>query len=336
MNRWHVLFVGTVLAAGGLLFWERVGKPAHPQLAAGPLLELPGQEVTDLGEGKLQETLQGSFTLRNKGGAPLRFQLDPGCGGCTTVTPRQGTLPPGAEEKITVKVTLRTLGKKELVAVKVQSNDAQCPVAERYFAAHCPAPYQVEPATLHFGRVLEGTVHRQVFKVRGGHGEQLSPASPPAMEATSPRIQLHPVTEEGLAYEVRLENLPRGDFAGFILLKVPGSDEKMQVPVTAQVVAKVITVPSSILLPDTNSSAGKRSAFLVKSLDNQPLGKLVKVDMPKWLELTPQGDDTTASTVRRYSLACKAAPPDDKAVDIHLYFEGLPEPVILRVLALQS
>jgi hypothetical protein len=77
----------------------------------------------DLGDGKPNELLHGNVRLRDAGHGVLEFEITASCG-CTDLTPRQGSIPAGAEQDVRLVVRLPDYANSErAVQLSVKTNN---------------------------------------------------------------------------------------------------------------------------------------------------------------------------------------------------------------------
>lgn len=125
------------------------------RLSAAPRLELSATQI-DLGTGKPDETLTGSFVLRNAGRKPLTYQISKSCG-CTSLDPRSGVLNAREEVSVSVGVKLGShSGASKSLRLAIRSNDPRRPEATCRLLANCPAELRPSPRSVNFGATLQG------------------------------------------------------------------------------------------------------------------------------------------------------------------------------------
>lgn len=70
-----------------------------------------------------------TFELKNAGTGPLTFALEASCG-CSSLSPREGTIEPGGTQTIQMAVRLKEDGEAKRILVTIETNDERVGQAE--------------------------------------------------------------------------------------------------------------------------------------------------------------------------------------------------------------
>lgn len=142
-------FVGLLAS---VLFFSPFNFSFFDELKSQPKLALSTLHL-DLGDGRPNQVMSGEIRLKNTGSAPLEFTISTSCG-CQDASPRKGTIAPGDELPLSLTVRLPDYsGAEKAVYVVVHSNDPDRREVRCAIVARAPAPFEVNPAFIDFGRV---------------------------------------------------------------------------------------------------------------------------------------------------------------------------------------
>jgi hypothetical protein len=333
LNRWVYLWTLVIItlasAAFLLLRGSSLPLPDHP--ARGPRLERWTTLETYLGEGKLGEILSGSFRLRNVGTEPLTFTIRAGCD-CASLSPREGIIPPGEIQEVSVGVRLRYEGKDEHVRLEIYTNDPDAAPYVLEVRGNCPAAFLTAPRSLDFNDVVEGTERTLTLRVLGPQGEPLPSSADLRFHSTSDHwtVDRASTADEGWVLAVKLRaTAPRGHIQGEIVLSLPEAEREVKVPVVAYVVAPVLVAPRTVTLRATEQRADgpREGKFIVWRPDGQHLGRLTKIDPPEGIVVEESGDP---KAIRRLFVV-RASGNTGASERMRLWFEQLQEPVEVRL-----
>ncbi len=118
--------------------------PAPPQNFSPPTIEIQ-QPDFDWGTAVQGEVIRHSFTVENKGGAPLTItQVKPSCG-CTTAAKPEKPIEPGAKGLITLEVDTKKFSGQIKKTAEVISNAGPVP-AKLSMGGKVDALFSIEPA----------------------------------------------------------------------------------------------------------------------------------------------------------------------------------------------
>jgi hypothetical protein len=293
---------------------------------------MPEFDATDLGEGEVGQVLTGAFSLRNRGSAPLDFELQAGCV-CSELSPMQGRIEPGEVQSIHVGVRLRYRGKEEVVAIHVRTNDPESPLATHNMLARNVAPFVVSPVVVDFGTLVDdGRPRTACLRVLGPEGKPLpGDVTVSAASANPDLIAVQPDDSQPgeRAFRVTLQKgLPRGHFTGTVTLRVSNDLVPYDVPVVAQVRGLVSFAPQTVYLP-LSAGPGQECSILAWRTDGQPLGKLIDRQVPRGITVEKDGDE--AASRRRLKIAGTGSWNPAVPCQVRLRFENVPEDVVIEV-----
>ena len=236
-----VLLGSAVLLLGmaGAIVWG-----VSPRMAKGPRLELP-EHPLDFGEGRPGELLDGSFTIRNKGAAPLTFSISASCS-CSSLNPRQGEIPPYGVQDIHVGIRLVEEDVTKHITLQFQTNDPACNIIAFSVLANCPPLLRVSPTRISFDNVEAGTERSQTISVAGPDGEPLKPPMDVVIAYSSPYVTLDRVQSDHrtLTFLARLSaRTPVGPIRDVVTLKLKGEDRTVSVPRSGRGVGESSRIP---------------------------------------------------------------------------------------------
>jgi hypothetical protein len=296
----------------------------HPVAPApGPKLDRWATPALILGEGKQNEILTGSFSIRNIGTEPLTFRLDGSCA-CAELNPKEGEVAPGEVQDITIGVRLREEGRTETVTYNVKTNDPDA--AETHFSvnANCPAPFTVTPPRIDLGTVLAGeAVPPVTVVVRAGTGK--SPPPVPIFQASSATkgLTVAKADEAGeQRFDVRfVPGADRGAVTGDITLRSPDGKTEVRIPFAAEVVGPLSIAPRSVELRRGKGDA--RADVLLWRPDGKALGSLDEAACPAGVRV----EDLSApgAVRRRFSILVPEGVALPVGSEVRFRFAGIAE-----------
>ena len=205
--------------------------------------------------------MEGHFTLRNAGAAPLVLQrLTTSCG-CTSalVDRAKGRLPqtlaPGAQVEVAVTVDLSHHRGMVSKTASVYTDAGPAPALVLEVRGQVRSRLSLAPATLDFGQVSVGTTRTLPLTLTVSPQSNVKVA--PALISLNPALQVAPdpaaKTEPGVfAYAVTLSGrAARGQFTGAVMLAPTGGfaadAEAATVRVTGRIVGGVAATPTAIV-----------------------------------------------------------------------------------------
>lgn len=332
------------MACGAALIlaaWRMRPAPTAPlRVSRVPVLQLPRFPLS-LGSGEPDQELTGSFKIRNDGGAPLEFNLKPGCG-CTSCSPVEGTIAPDETAEIDVAIKLESnSGTSRRVDIGVMTNDPDRRAAVYHVTADCPAPFSVEPPMVQFGSLplaAGGKARRRVLTVRA------LPTTPLGrlrhedlvVEHEAPWLTVEPEQSDGepirLAVTLR-DDVTHGYFSGTVRISLADRPRQfVSVTVEGEIVGDVEVSPSSLFLkvdPASGEIPGK--AFVVFRPDKQPLGAVTAIEAPEGIRVAEADGERDASHRRLFRVSGRLDQRGASDGDVRLGFERLGGPVVLRL-----
>lgn len=297
-----------------------------------PRLQLANQYcVLDLGSGTFGQVLSGSFRIGNSGSLPLKFSLEAGCV-CSALVPREGEIGPGEAEQVKVEIRLQNEGKAENVLIKIQTNDPESPTAEYRVRARCITPLVASPKTIDFGDVSVG-VTPPVREVRlfDSYEKPLRATDDLLIETSDPKIQVSQVIAEGGDKGLRVSwdpGVTKGHFFGLIKVRRPNSDKGITIPVSGDLRSRLSVAPS-VLLAGLGANGFYEGNFIVSSQTGSGLGKLQDVEKPDGFAIEEVGSGSQGR--RLFRVKCGPDGMTALPVTLKLFFEGVPEAVVLRI-----
>ncbi|MFO0810180.1 MAG: DUF1573 domain-containing protein [Gemmataceae bacterium] len=284
-----------------------------------------------MGTGREGQELVKVFRFSNSGRAPLNFNIQASCS-CSSVEPQEGTVAPGATQKVRVAVKLRTPGQDEVVGLRMTTNDADNELVAMNLLATCVAPINVSPQTADFGDVPIGTEPTKRLRLRDAKDAPFTDASSLTVKSSSPDLiaDVVPDADRTLALSLRLATtMPPGAFLGHVALSAKGDDQALEVPVRANVREVLNVTPTTLYLTATDSAASLRGTVLAWRTDGKPLARLASFEAPEGVEI--KNLDDANAVRRRLAVTLSDVGTAFEQVDVMLHFEGCDSPVKLRV-----
>jgi hypothetical protein len=228
------------------------------------------------GERADADIVEDQLLLGNEGSQPLSFNLSWTCG-CSSITPRSGTIEPGQALPVLVRVRLDGMEHRGVI-VTIQSNSKDNAHQRVQMRAERRLLGRATPEAVDFQTVRAGqTVSRQVsfqFVQRS-----------PRHTRVSARLRKGKVTleETESAHSWRViwtsSNVDTTVLNDTIEFVASDGTVLTRVSVRGRAVPLIHVVPPKIVLP---SSPGEpaTATFLVRRTDGQPLGSLAQYDAP--------------------------------------------------------
>ena len=298
LPKWWPYSALLALGAVGLLL-------AKQRAPAGPVLKLP-QYGLDLGVGKPNETLSGTFDLWNAGEEPLEYSISATCG-CTQLEPAQGEIPPHSSADILIAVQLASAGTERHVTLQVQTNDPAAKRVTYQVSASCPSIVDVEPRNIDFGRLRPGERKSQRLRIRGGNPANLKPGEI-TWSCNSSLFEIHQVNSEHADHVLELQVTWLGQGPEEVTraeLEVQHADGSAFVDLQAAVVGELVFAPRIIVWNAQLSDRKREATLLVWRSDGQPLGKLSECRAPDGVTVT---EESHSPTLMRRTLRVVLAP----------------------------
>jgi|GEM_PF-3814461 len=290
-------------------------------------LQIPDCRELNLGEGKPHEILTGSFRIGNVGQAPVEFAIQPGCN-CASLEPRAGKLGPGEYQTVKVGVRLSREGSRERVAITIHADDGTA-AGQLWATATCPAPLLVEPSNVEFGEVPLGQSPTRRMKIYGADGAPVRDISAVAFACENRYVNGSlGIDESRQVYLDITLSAPEGVHRSQVMLKPVNADQGISVPVTANVVGALRISPTNLYLRKGAASRAQ-ARFLIWRTDGSPLGSLVTNQSPSFLVVREESAPAFARRLFRVQLL--AGRPTSFPCTITLTFDGVPEPIKVRV-----
>lgn len=201
----------------------------------GPRLQLPDCPQMDLGEGAPGQTVSQTFPLTNIGSQPLEFSVSSSSCACASLSPEEGTIPPGGAVKVAVGIRLERRGSSRQIQFKVATNDPNTPEHTVTASAACPELFSLSTPSISFGDVGVGEPAERRLVIRHPRGEVLGEIRYRSLDAALSVEEIESSRDE-LTLAVRLGNHTRsGHFRAAVEVWRSGADERMLVPVHAYV-----------------------------------------------------------------------------------------------------
>lgn len=241
--------------------------------------------------------------------------------------PRQGEIPP--QDTLTVQIGVKLpaqVGSERNIQLQIQSNDPASPSQSYDVTVACPAPVNVSPTALNFGRVLQGqsrTLQLVVSRSETNPGLQCN-AIECSLDHRFLTVETASATAEDMVLTVELSgDAPATLVTGRIELR--NADEILRrVSVTADVVGAIGVAPRVLTLRRSPAASQARTAeFMVWSNTESALSAAVAIACP---------DDCTVAEIgsvgkfRRYRVSTEAS--NDERDEVRLTFDGGREAVV--------
>ena len=228
---------------------------------------------------------------------------------------------------VVVGVRLRNEGVRERVRLAILTNDLGSPNAEFDVEAGCSAPFDVAPSLVDFGNVVEGQNSSATLTIRTANGAFSDAGTGLRLAVSNEHLSVEETNRDGDERQltVRLRsNAPRGRLQAELTLTLSGVESPICVPVTGNVVGRIMTAPQSLVL-----SVGGEGKVLVWRPDGQSLGKLESLELPTGMVAEETSDPTALRRVFRVRAAgsFKVQEP----LQVRLRFETVPEVVVVSV-----
>jgi hypothetical protein len=271
------------------------------------------------------EILDDRFQLRNHGTAPLEFSLTVSCG-CSDLSPRAGTIPPGEAQDVHIGVELKEEGTEKILYVGIASNDPTTPKATYVVKAYCTSPLVLTPKTVNFGQVLRGQTPRIDVKVTDENDQPLDAPGGLVVKSGSPYVCCESRVDDAknsIVSVILAGEAPSGWLSERINLRLAGQDRSVELFVVANILDAIAVAPTVLDL----EPGARRSIITVWRPDGGPLGRLTKVDAPAGVSLEALG--SAKDRRRRFEVRAENVVPGTSGA-VGLTFEDTDRPATFR------
>ncbi|QDT99534.1 Ig-like domain-containing protein [Gimesia aquarii] len=242
----------------------------------GPRISIKERSL-DLGNGKPGEEMQGELVFENTGSKPLEYNIVTSCG-CTSLTPRKGTLDIGESQTANVVLKLPEYAKSEkAVRIIVHSNDPDQPEVNCSARARCPAPFQLRPESINETFYELNELQEASFQIEVSPGEsETAFADVELFQISSNNKFLHvnkPELRNGMYhFQIAVDDeMKYKENYGTIELSHKGDARKMVLPVSLKLVDRVLIVPSQVQLKKNEDGTFQDIVFTIinRQLDKE-------------------------------------------------------------------
>lgn len=219
------------------------------------------QPVFDFGTALQGSVLEHTFTVANKGNAPLHIRkIHPSCG-CTAAVLDTDTIAPG--EETSVKVSFNTTGFQgyKVKTVRLYTNDPEQTSSLLKIQGTVKADVQLDPAFIRFSDVRSGEQYSKNLTVTVEEASELK------LTKIESRSEHMLVTEEDFSASGRRgkkltvtlsEALPIGNFRSAVVVHTTSPrNPVLHIPVTARVEGDIHLSPSAISFGLVNGPLNK-------------------------------------------------------------------------------
>jgi hypothetical protein len=261
------------LLALALLTLSPAWADEHPPADATPAAEAPAAPAPaphiacdapnfNFGSADASQSVEHEYVLRNTGNLTLEIsQVRPSCG-CTVANISEKSVPPGAESRVTARLSLQGRTGHQHKTIVVESNDPQQPQLMLTMEGDVATPVAVQPERVIFGQIGPDANTTSVVMVTSSadafHINSVESGST-TFKATSETV------EEGKQYRILVSTqppLPPGGISGSIRVSTdhPGRPF-FEIPVAAAVLSEIMVAPQELII---NAPAGQTvSQFVV-------------------------------------------------------------------------
>jgi hypothetical protein len=301
-----------------------------------PRIEVSAQTL-DLGEGKPNQRMSGSFIISNVGHRELEYTIEASCG-CTAVQPPGGSLPRGASEQIRVTLDLPgSTGTKRDINLLIKSNDLSIPALLCSVSATCPRPLTAIPGYIDFGDVTAGDISRahQVIILRNRLGQPLHESESVDIACRSPYIVVARERDHSGDACLRVSlspSIPIGKTSDVLYVRPHASDVALEIPIQASRVAFLGVAPPTLFL-GTGLPIADHEVHIVFVWRNGSVrdpGKLIAFKGPT--DVVVSDHDTIGSGPRRLEISVPRSLVHSRSEQVRLTFARVPESVIVTLL----
>jgi hypothetical protein len=284
-----------------LSLWVGTATAQESSLAStDPAAHVPAPHLTcdapefDFGTMDNSQTVEHTFVLRNTGDLSLEItQARPSCG-CTVASISERTVAPGAESRITARLSLAGRQGPQHKVVTVESNDPKQPQFALTLRGVAGVALDVQPPRIMQGQLPAGSQPTNELQV-SGQGD--TPFQIIALEATSDRLQASVETvETGHLYRVRVwptQPLAPGQLDANLVIRTDHPQRPtLEVPVVFMVSTDITVAPRELVFPTVSEEPVTRY-IIVRAAEGQTF-QIANVETPNpeiKTEISPFGSN---------------------------------------------
>ena len=302
----------------------------------GPQISIQ-EKILDLGNGKPGEKMQGELVIQNTGSKPLEFNIWTSCG-CTSLTPRKGTLQPGNSQTANVVLKLsENANSEKTVQIIVHSNDTQQPKVNCMARARCPAPFVLQPERINDTFYNERELQEAVFEIEvSPNSAEPAFADVKQLQVTSNNNLLHinkPELRNG-KYHFQIvvdDNMKHKENYGTIELSHKDDARKMVLPISLKLVERVLIVPSSVQLKKNEDGTFQD---LVLTIINRQLDKeltdIELINPPAGISIKDQA--SIGKNKRQIRVGFSSGQLNAREISLELFCQGIGSSITCQLL----
>jgi hypothetical protein len=195
-----------------------------------------------------------SFTISNKGSAPLDIlRVVPSCG-CTASSVTPNKIEPGATGTLNVEFNTEGFSGEKVKTVRVFSNDPDKPIEVVSLKGEVRSQVTLTPAQVLFEKIVKGDATQTMdVEVAADPKSQVKVGS---AKSFSPLVVVSEVASDGVqdsgqakkVFKVSIsKDAPVGDIRERVVVEILGAQNKsVNIPVFAKVVGSVMTTPQRV------------------------------------------------------------------------------------------
>lgn len=246
----------------------------------------------DFGTIDNSQTVEHTYVLRNTGDLSLEItQARPSCG-CTVASISERTVAPGAESRITARLSLAGRQGPQHKVITVESNDPKQPQFALTLRGVAGVALDVQPPRIMQGQLTAGTQPTNEVMVTG---QADTPFQITALESTTDRLKATAETvETGRVYRIHLwpaQPLAPGQLEATLVIRTDHPQRPtLEVPVVFMVSTDITVAPRELVFP-TMSTEPLTRYIIVRAAEGQTF-QIANVETPDpeiKTEITPFG-----------------------------------------------
>jgi hypothetical protein len=279
-----ILLTLTILVFAGALVTAIGRRGAGP----GPALDLPLcrniqlENLVAAESAGTERTYEGRFEIANSGSADLEFRVLSSCA-CSAISPNEGRVPPGKSQHITVAIRLKSPGHQSAEII-LASNDSIAPQVRLRVHANWLVPIAATPARVDLGHVVLGHTATAVVQLIRSDKKPLSTETH-NISSSHEALQAALRDDSGTLDIALLGTCDRGLYKGEVIIRGPGLDSPILVPVIAYIVDELFVSPPVVQLrPEPNGEVAP-ARIIVQHYSGQEVPALISHDLPDGLQL---------------------------------------------------
>ncbi len=246
----------------------------------------------DFGTADNSQSVEHTFVVRNDGDLTLEIsQVRPSCG-CTVASITERNVAPGAETRITARLSLTGRQGPQHKVMTVESNDPKQPQFILTLKGVAGSALEIQPARLMLVQQAAGSQPTGAVHVTGLPG---TPFHVTAVEANSDRVVATVETvEDGRIYRLNIapaQPLAPGQLEATVIIRTDHPQRPtVEVPVVFMAKTDLVVAPRELVFPASSTEPITRY-IIVRANDNQTF-KIANVETPDAeikTEITPFG-----------------------------------------------